>query len=92
MRHNGTSVVIADAPERRRAGESGRESYQTPRPRKLTSEQEDELRRIAHGRSLRELSAHFGVSHETIRKALNDGARALSLPRDRNSRELADVA
>jgi hypothetical protein len=85
LRHNGTSIVIAVAPERRHAGQFGREAYQTPRPRKLTPEQEDELRQMATGRTLRELAAHFGVSHEAIRKALHDDARAHSLPRDCNS-------
>jgi len=71
LRHNATSVVIAVAPARRHVGQSKREGYQTPRARKLTAEQDDELRRIAPGRSLRELAAHFCVSHECIRITLS---------------------
>ena len=66
-------MVIAAAPERSPAGRSRRERYQRPRPRKLTSEDQDAVRLEAgKGRSLRSLAAEFGVSHETIRTVLRD--------------------
>ncbi len=54
-------------PERRYVGYSQRDTYQVPRRRKLLSEQEAAVRAQAGNRSLRELAAEFGVSHETIR-------------------------
>lgn len=96
MRHDMEPVVIALPPERQPAGKSGRECYQTPRPRKLTAEQEDEIWRAAPGRSLRDLAADFGVSHETIRAVLRENRpSALSLPSTHqhvNTRELIEVA
>jgi hypothetical protein len=74
MRHvlDGT-VIIASAPERRPAGVSGFESYERPRPHKLTIEERDGVRLEAkNGRSLRSLAGVFGVSHETIRAVLRD--------------------
>jgi hypothetical protein len=67
MRHEEEIIVIALPPERQPARTSGRESYQSLRPRKLRPDQEEELIRNASGRSLRELSACFGVSHESVR-------------------------
>jgi DNA-binding NarL/FixJ family response regulator len=61
------TVVIATAPIRRVSGRSKRASYQTPRRRKLSPEQEAAIRANAGNHSLRELAAEFGVSHETIR-------------------------
>ncbi len=68
LRHvpDGT-VVIAVAPERHPVGKSQREGYQQLRPRKLSPDQEAAIRRLAAIKSLRELAAAFGVSHETIR-------------------------
>jgi hypothetical protein len=67
------TVVIATAPERSPAGVSGREGYQRPRPHKLTTEQLDAIRSEANsGRSLRNLAAAHGVSHETIRAVLRE--------------------
>ena len=40
------------------------------RPRKLTTEQEAQIRTLAGRRSLRALAGRFGVSHETIRAIL----------------------
>jgi hypothetical protein len=74
LRHvlDGT-VVIAAAPERSRSGVSRRESYQRPRPRKLTIEERDAIRSEANReRSLRSVAGAFGVSHETIRAVLRD--------------------
>lgn len=70
MRQDSATVAIAIAPERRRAGLSGREARQMPRPRKLTPEQEDAIRAAAADRPLRELADKYGVSHETIRTVL----------------------
>ena len=72
LRHvlDGT-VVIATAPDRRPTGQSGREGYQHPRPRKLTVEEREAVRLETIARcSLRNLAAAYGVSHETIRAAL----------------------
>jgi hypothetical protein len=40
------------------------------RARRLTPEQEASIRALAATKSLRELAAEFGVSHETIRSIL----------------------
>ena len=69
-------MAFAELPERRRAGRSRRHDYQAPRARKLSPEREAELHRLAPGRSLRDLAAAFGVSHETVRAALRATARA----------------
>ena len=71
MRHvlDGT-VIIATAPERHPTGASRREAYHRPRARKLSCEQEAAIRSEAGNRTLRELAAAFGVSHETIRTVL----------------------
>jgi hypothetical protein len=68
------ALVIAAAPPRRVAGRSGRTTYRTPRPRKLSLEQVAVIRREAGNRTLRELAAAFGVSHETIRTVLRQAA------------------
>ena len=67
--------MFAFPPARRRAGRSRRDSYQTPRQRKLSPEQQVAIRAEAGNRTLRELAAEFGVSHETIRKSI-ERARA----------------
>ena len=51
-------------------GRSKRASYHGPRPRKLAPEREEAIRAYAGNRSLRELAAEFGVSHETVRSVL----------------------
>ncbi len=60
------AIFIAEPPESKCVGGSGRSSYQTPRRHKLTDEQE---RMILHpsNRTLRKLAHELGVSHETIR-------------------------
>jgi hypothetical protein len=79
MRHESLSVVIAIAPERRRAGTSGREGYQSPRPHKLTPEQCTAIRcATAGGRSLRRLAAEYDVSYETIRAVLSERDRKIA--------------
>jgi hypothetical protein len=74
LRHEDAVVVITSAPPRRAVGTSGREAYQNPRSRKLSLEQEAAIRRQAGNRTLRELAADFGVSHETIRTVLREPA------------------
>ena len=68
--------AFADLPQRRRAERSRRDAYQAPGARRLSPEQEEALRRAALGRSLRDLAAEFGVSHESVRAALRVGAAA----------------
>ena len=70
------ALAFAELPERGRAGRSRRDAYQDPRPRRLPPEQEARLRRMATGRTLRDLAAEFGVSHETVRAVLRDARRA----------------
>jgi CRISPR/Cas system-associated protein Csx1 len=61
------------APERRLAEVSRREGYQRPRPHKHTVEERDAIRSEANSwRSLRNLAAAYGVSHETIRSVLRE--------------------
>jgi len=64
------AFVVAVPPPRFPAGRSGRDSYQAPRARKLGPEQVAVVGAASPGRSLRDLAAEFGVSHETIRAAL----------------------
>ena len=68
------AVAFAALPDRRRVGRSPRDAYLAPRARKLAPDQKAALRRSAPGRSLRDLAAHFGVSHETVRRALRLGS------------------
>ena len=64
------ALVFACPPERRRPGRSRRDAYHEPRRRKLSAEQEAKIRTNSGNRSLRELAAEFGVSHETVRAIL----------------------
>ena len=52
------------------SGRSQRTAYHAWRRRKLSAEQAAAIRRQAGDRTLRELAAEFGVSHETIRTVL----------------------
>ncbi len=65
------ALVIAALPDRRRVGRSQREAYQPARRRKLNPES---LRVIVHlaaqGRTLREIGAEVGLSHEAVRAVL----------------------
>jgi Bacterial regulatory proteins, gntR family len=58
------------SPPLRVAGRSKRATYRSPRQRKLSVAQVEAVRAEAGNRTLRELAAEFGVSHETIRTAL----------------------
>ncbi len=62
------AIIIATPPERETVGKSGRSSYQQARVRKLKAEDIESIKHQA-GRTLRELAAAYGVSHETIRAA-----------------------
>jgi len=70
LRHDHAWVVVAEAPECRLVGVSGRAAEQVDRPRRLTPQDLDAIRLLAETRSLRDLAAHFGVSYETIRQTL----------------------
>ena len=66
------TIDIASVPPRRLTGKLQRASSQSPRQGKLTASQKETIRVIAHNRSLRELAAEFGVSHETIRTIIRE--------------------
>ena len=63
------AIIIAEPQDRTSVGESGRSTYQQPRPSKLSPDQIGVIQRSSN-RTLRELAAEHGVSHETIRAAL----------------------
>jgi hypothetical protein len=63
-------IDIAVVPPRRVNGRSQRSSYHAPRRRKLSPEQAATIRSEAGNRTLRDLAAEYGVSHETIRTVL----------------------
>jgi hypothetical protein len=67
------ALVIAARPLFRVAGRSRRAAYRSTRQRKLSAEQVQAIWAEAGGRSLRELAADFGVSHETIRTVVRQG-------------------
>jgi hypothetical protein len=70
---SGTEPIdIAPVPARRVSGRSKRTAYHAPRRRKLSSEQEVAIRSEAGNRTLRELVAEYGVSHETIRAVVHE--------------------
>ena len=64
------AVIIGHAPARRQVGISARSPYNQPRPRRLTLSERAAVLVAAPNRTLRELAADFGVSHETIRSVL----------------------
>ena len=76
MRHHTQLVVIAKAPLRGARRQSQRATYLTPRRRKLSLDQVAVIRARASNRTLRELAAEFGVSHETIRTVLRQTGSA----------------
>ncbi len=63
-------VVVGIPTERRAVGTSGRAPYQRRPPGHLTDAERRAIRVLASSRSLRDLAADFGVSHETIRGVL----------------------
>ena len=58
---------MALLPTRRVVGTSGRAPYQRRPPGRLTETERRAIRVLAASRSLRDLAADFGVSHETVR-------------------------
>ena len=64
------AIVVAAPPQRSHVGRSGRSSYQRARPRRLSPAEREAVRALAPNRTLRELAAEFGVSHETVRAVL----------------------
>jgi DNA-directed RNA polymerase sigma subunit (sigma70/sigma32) len=80
-RHDTTGtepIDIAAVPARRVSGRSKRTAYHAPRRRKLSSQQEATIRSQSGTRTLRELAAEFGVSHETIRTVLRQQLPAMT--------------
>ena len=63
-------VVVGHPPTRRVVGASGRAPYQRRPPGRLSEEEHQTIRGLACSRSLRDLAAAFGVSHETVRAVL----------------------
>ena len=61
------ALVFAEPPERRCVGRSRWDAYFGPRRRQLSAEQVAAVLAAAGHRSLGELAADFGVSHETVR-------------------------
>ena len=68
---------MALPPARRNVGASGRAPYQRRHAGRLTQTEREGVRRLAGSRSLRELAADLGVSHETVRAVLRGPARAV---------------
>ena len=64
-------MLVALPPERRVVGRSGRAPYQRRCMGRLTEAEREAVRRLSANRTLRELAAEFGVSHETIRAVLH---------------------
>ena len=62
-------VLVGLSPVRRTVGISGRAPYARQRPTRLTPEEIATIRANAD-RPLRELAAEYGVSHETVRRAM----------------------
>ena len=71
-------IDIAAVPPRRVSGKSQRTSNYASRRRKLSCEQEAAIRSEAGNRTLRDLAAVFGVSHETIRTVLRQEPPAVA--------------
>jgi hypothetical protein len=83
-RHDSTGtdpIEIAPVPPRRVSGRSQRTPYHAQRRRKLSSEQEETIRSEAGNRTLRDLAAEYGVSHETIRTVLRQKPSATAQTR-----------
>jgi DNA-binding CsgD family transcriptional regulator len=65
-------VLVSLPPERRVVGKSGRAAYAIERRTRLTPAEREAVCRRAVTRSLRDVAAHFGISHETVRSILRD--------------------
>jgi hypothetical protein len=60
--------IVQTIPGRRSVGASKRDALLEPRPRKPDAARDARMRTLAsQGRTLREIAADFGVSHETMR-------------------------
>jgi DNA-binding NarL/FixJ family response regulator len=67
--------IVRTIPLRRTVGTSQRDAYQHSRQRFLGDDNRRLTFRLAEqGRSLREIAAEVGVSHETIRAMIRDAA------------------
>ena len=69
-------LCVAPVPPRRVAGQSKRAPCPVSKRLKLFAVQEAAIRGRADNRTLRELAADFGVSHETIRTVLRQHGSA----------------
>ena len=67
--------MVGQPPARQVVGASGRAPYQRRPPGRLTEEERRAIRALAASRSLRDLAAAFGVSHETVRAVLRGRER-----------------
>jgi hypothetical protein len=66
-------IYLPILPIDRETGDIDSPSRPTRTMRKLTPDQRAEIRSLARTRSLRDLAASYGVSHETIRTVLKTG-------------------
>ncbi len=62
--------MVALPPARRTVGMSGRAPYSRQRQGSLTDEERSEILRLVGERSLRDIAADMGVSHETVRRVV----------------------
>jgi DNA-binding NarL/FixJ family response regulator len=78
--------IVRSIPDRRKVGASKRDALLEPRPQKLDAAREEQMRTLAsRGRTLREIGAELGVSHETVRISLRQ-SYAVALVADERSR------
>ena len=73
-----TVVVVGLPPDRRVVGRCGRAPYQRRCMGRLTEAEREAVRRLAGNRTLREVAAEVGVSHETVRAVLRRPVRPSS--------------
>ena len=63
-------ALVGLPPARRTVGVSGRAPYARHRAHRLSAHERSQIRTLSGTKSLRSLTADFGVSHETIRAVL----------------------
>jgi DNA invertase Pin-like site-specific DNA recombinase len=74
-----SAIWVGRLPDRRRRGPSRRETYLTPRARRLDDEGRQRACLLARqGRTLREIGAELGVSRETVRHVFRDAEAAVA--------------
>jgi DNA-binding CsgD family transcriptional regulator len=67
-RYSDGYIIIAEAPERTRAGRSGRATAQGRRPAIDEATRARAIALLEAGQSLREVARALGISHETVRR------------------------